>query len=108
MVEVDHHMLAWITGQLDPVGAVCKLFDYAVGSCPRVMQFLGVVTGHMVGHMVTNLVKPDGHMITNLLKLSMHSLVIQSLLQLLFCTSGLLHPVISFLQSLLELQCILR
>ena len=23
-VEVDHQTLAWITGQLDPVGAVCK------------------------------------------------------------------------------------
>ena len=48
-VEVDHQTLAWIIGQLDPVGAVCKSFDYAVGSCPWEMQFPGVVAGQDSG-----------------------------------------------------------
>ena len=91
---MDNQTLAWIIGQLHPVGAVCKSFDYAVGSCLWVMQFLGVVTGQDCG--------VQTHMITNLVKLSMHSLVVQLLLQLLFCTSGLLHPVISSFQSLLS------
>ena len=59
-VKVDHQTLARITGQLDPVGAVCKSFDYAVGFCPRVMQFLGVVPGQdgsVQPHEITNLVK---------------------------------------------------
>ena len=45
MVEVDYQTLAWVTGQLDPVGAVSKSLDFMVWSCPRVIQFLSVVSG---------------------------------------------------------------
>ena len=98
--EVDHQTLAWVTEQLDSVGAVSEALDHTVWSCPGVMQFLGIGVGQ------DGCVQP--HVITNLVELSMHLLVVQSLLKLLLCTSGLPHPVISSLQSLLELQCILR